>query len=212
MASRDERLKRLEREAGHLAERVLDRERRLRSALAQLEETGKLDFEVPAAPTKPARKRGLIGRSVAMAERLAEMARLGDLLEAAGLLPPASYQPAPREKGAEPPVAPGPSANGTRVADLEDGLFEGAVEIEIGPLADFAQLTGFEDAANAIGATGEIKVKRFSGGRATLSMDLDEPVELLRELEERAPLEFRVRSLKNDRVVLDVDEDEAAAA
>lgn len=199
-------MKRLEREAGHLAERVLDRERRLRSALAQLEQTEKLGFEAAAPPAKPAKKRGLVGRGVQMAERLAEMARLGDLLEAAGLLPPVDYEPAAREEPAEPEPA-----DGERVADLENGVFEGAVEVEIGPLADFAQLTGFEDAANAIGATGEIKVKRFSGGRATLSMDLDRPVELLRELEQRAPLEFRVRSLKQDRVVLDVDEDQAAA-
>jgi hypothetical protein len=35
---------------------------------------------------------------------------------------------------------------------------------------------------------------------------LDQPVELLRELEERAPFAFRVRSFKDDRLILDVDE------
>jgi hypothetical protein len=90
-------------------------------------------------------------------------------------------------------------------------LFEGLVEVEIGPLGDFSQLVGFEDAAGRIGATSEISVRRFSEGRATLAMRLDEPVELLRELEERSPMDFRVRKTDGDRVVLDLD-DEAEAA
>ena len=72
--------------------------------------------------------------------------------------------------------------------------------MEIGPFGDFSQLVGFEDAAEQIGATTEISVERFSEGRATLSMRLDEPVELLRELEQRSPLEFRVRHTAGDRV------------
>ena len=78
------------------------------------------------------------------------------------------------------------------------------IEVEIGPLADFAQLVGFEDAARSIDATSEISVRRFSEGRATLAMELREPVELLRELEERSDLEFVVRDLREDRLVLDV--------
>ena len=72
---------------------------------------------------------------------------------------------------------------------------------------DFSQLVGFEDAAGQIDATAEISVERFSEGRATLSMRLDEPVDLLRELEERSPLEFRVRHTADDNLILDVDED-----
>jgi hypothetical protein len=80
------------------------------------------------------------------------------------------------------------------------------VEVEVGPLSDFSQLVGFEDAAGAIGATSEISVKRFTQGRATLAMRFKHPVELLRELEERAPFEFRVRDTRSGRVVLDLDE------
>jgi chromosome segregation ATPase len=86
-------------------------------------------------------------------------------------------------------------------------LYEGLVKVEIGPLDDFSQLVGFEDAAGQIDATSEISVERFSEGRATLSMRLDEPVELLRELEERSPLEFRVRRSVDDNLILDVDDD-----
>ncbi len=86
-------------------------------------------------------------------------------------------------------------------------LFDGIVKVEIGPLDDFAQLVGFEDAVGQIDATAEISVERFSEGRATLAMRLDEPVDLLRELEERAPLEFRVRRTSGDNLILDVDDD-----
>ena len=81
-------------------------------------------------------------------------------------------------------------ANGR--ADPFDGIFEGLVKLEIGPLGDFSQLVGFEDAVGQLGAS-EISVERFSEGRATLSMRLDQPVELLRELEERSSLDFKVR-------------------
>jgi hypothetical protein len=91
-------------------------------------------------------------------------------------------------------------------------LFEGLVKVEIGPLGDFSQLVRFEDAAGQIAATSEISVEKFSEGRATLAMRLDEPVELLRELEERAPFEFKVRHTGGDRLVLDVDEEDAQAA
>ena len=49
-------------------------------------------------------------------------------------------------------------------------------------------------------------MKRFARGRATLAMRFKQPVELLSELEERAPFEFRVRDTRSDRIVLDVGE------
>jgi len=108
-----------------------------------------------------------------------------------------------------------PSSNGSEPIPIDRAsqeLYEGKVEVDIGPLGDFSQLVGFEDAAGRIGATSEISVSKFSEGRATLSMRLDEPVELLRELERRSPLDFRVRKTGDDRVVLDLDDDAAEAA
>jgi hypothetical protein len=93
------------------------------------------------------------------------------------------------------------------VEQAAQNLFEGLVKVEIGPLDDFSQLVGFEDAAGQIDATSDISVERFSEGRATLSMRLNEPVELLRELEERSPLEFRVRRSADDNLILDIDDD-----
>jgi cell division septum initiation protein DivIVA len=103
-----------------------------------------------------------------------------------------------------------PSANGSDESEIERAarsLYEGIVKVEIGPFDDFSQLVGFEDAAGQIDATAEISVERFSEGRATLSMRLDEPVDLLRELEERSPLDFRVRRTADDNLILDVDDD-----
>ncbi len=101
---------------------------------------------------------------------------------------------------------PGGNGNGP-LERAAKGLYEGLVKVEIGPLDDFSQLVGFEDAAGQIDATSDISVERFSEGRATLSMRLNEPVELLRELEERSPLEFRVRRSADDNLILDVDDD-----
>jgi len=104
-----------------------------------------------------------------------------------------------------------PTAEEVPVGEIERAarrLYEGLVKVEIGPLDDFSQLVGFEDAAGQIGATSEISVERFSEGRATLSMRLDEPVELLRELEERSPVEFKVRRTADDNLILDIDEDQ----
>jgi hypothetical protein len=98
--------------------------------------------------------------------------------------------------------------NGVGSGDT-NGLFEaGTVHVDVGPLSDFSQLVALEDAVGSIGATSEISIKRFSQGRATLAMRLNEPVELLRELEERCDLEFKVRSLRDDSLVLDVDDEE----
>jgi len=101
--------------------------------------------------------------------------------------------------GAEQPSASSAEALGQ--------LFEGLIKMEIGPLGDFSQLVGFEDTVERLGAS-EISVERFSEGRATVSMRLDEPVELLRELEEKAPFDFNIRRTADERLILDVDEDQ----
>jgi chromosome segregation ATPase len=89
----------------------------------------------------------------------------------------------------------------------DEDLYEGQVKLEIGPLGDFSQLVGFEDAVGQIGAS-EIKVDRFSEGRATFSMRLDEPTDLLSELEELSNLDFKVRHNAPDNLILDVDEEQ----
>jgi uncharacterized coiled-coil protein SlyX len=91
--------------------------------------------------------------------------------------------------------------------EADEGLYAGRVKLEIGPLGDFSQLVGFEDAVGQIGAS-DISVERFSEGRATFSMNLDQPVDLLRELEDLSNVEFKVRHTASDNLILDVDEDQ----
>jgi len=88
-----------------------------------------------------------------------------------------------------------------------DGLYEGRVKLEIGPLEDFSQFVGFGDAVCRIAAS-YISVERFSEGRATFSMNLDHPVDLLRELEDLSAVEFKVRHNAPDNLILDVDEEQ----
>jgi hypothetical protein len=140
--------------------------------------------------------------AVQMADRVMELTRLRDDLrqrvaelgEMAGIKLGAGEERPP--VGTEPAQA---SAN---------GVYTGQIELEIGPLNDFSQLTEFEDAAAGVNGASDITVRRFSGGRATFSMNLSDPVELLRELEERAPFEFKVRDTRSNQLILDVDDDD----
>jgi len=100
-----------------------------------------------------------------------------------------------------------PALEAEAEAEEQSGLYQGQVKLEIGPLGDFSQLVGFEDAVGQLGAS-EIKVDRFSEGRATLSMQLNEPVDLLNELEELSNVDFKVRHTAPDNLILDVDEDQ----
>jgi len=98
-------------------------------------------------------------------------------------------------------------AEAAQAPAADESLYEGQVKLEIGPLGDFSQLVGFEDAVGQIGAS-EIKVDRFSEGRATFSMRFDEPTDLLSELEELSTLDFKVRHTAPDNLILDVDEEQ----
>ncbi|MGH2961353.1 MAG: hypothetical protein ACRDL3_04045 [Solirubrobacterales bacterium] len=212
----------LEGVAGRLSEEVVQRNRELkalREELAELRESEEEGMQSLAALGRQLEeiRRQAQGQATQirlralrdaaeMVERVSEMAkrpgtaggRVMDALD--GAIQRTSG--AEREEYGERIVARG---NGGASAN---GLFQGRVHMDVGPLSDFSQLVRLEDAAGSIGATSEISIRRFSQGRAEMEMELGEPVELLRELEERCDLEFRVRSRKGDRVVLDVEDDE----
>ena len=186
-----ERIEELDRVGTHLSRRVVERERELAALRAQIDDVC-------------AQARGFATRVRMQALRQA-VSIAGT--NGAGAAPElADEHEAAAETAAEAPE----STFGVRPAAPAD-LFEGVVQLEIGPLADFSQLVGFEDAAGAIEATSEISVTRFSGGRASLDLRLSEPVDLLHELSERAPFGFKVRSVRDGRLILDLGEAEAAA-
>jgi hypothetical protein len=203
--ARDARLARLEREAQRLAERVVEREKRLQEALRK---------PVSAAVTKgieeiygQARRQATRIRmkaledAVQMADRVTELTGLRDEL---GARVNELAEVAKERLGLEANDRP---AVGTEPAQA--GVYSGEIEIEVGPLKDFAQLTGFEDAAAGIDGASQIKVKRFSGGRAWVSINLENPIDLLRALEEKAPFDFVVRDTRRNGVVIDVDQGRA---
>jgi hypothetical protein len=215
------RVEELERVATRLAERVVERDQELQSVRAEivaLREAGGEGLRTMAALAddletvrRQARRQATRMRMRALREAAELTARIGSLAEgpdeASERLTESLAEAIGRmgtvEIEDEDPLALA-ATNGH--PEREPGkLFEGLVEVEVGPLSDFSQLVGFEDAAAGIGATSEVSVKRFTQGRATLAMRFKHPVELLSELEERAPFEFRVRDTRSDRVVLDLD-------
>ncbi|HEX2358281.1 MAG TPA: hypothetical protein VHH72_00545 [Solirubrobacterales bacterium] len=211
IAERDARLQRTEQEAQWLARRLVETEQRLQQ-LTGADVAGaagalsrRLEEIHDQARRQATRIRmAALEDAVQISERVKELTNLRDELgakvsELAGMagirLGADENQPA---TGTEAPPAAG------------NGVYSGAVEVDVGPLRDFAQLSGFEDAAAGIDSASEIRVQRFTDGRATFSMNFGEPVELLRELEERAPFEFKVRDTRNDGVILDVDDGDHA--
>jgi hypothetical protein len=215
------RIQELERVSARLATMVVDRDKEIRRIRVELQAAlerddggwalaalaDDLEMVRRQARTQATRMRLRALREAAdVARRLADVERAGG--DASGALIGRLEEAIERvgvEADWEEDLATQAEANGH--AEREAGeLFDGLVEVEVGPLSDFSQLVGFEDAAGEIGASSEISVRRFKQGRATLAMRFKHPVELLRELEERAPFEFKVRDMRSNRIVLDLDE------
>jgi multidrug efflux pump subunit AcrA (membrane-fusion protein) len=229
LAGRGRRIEDLEQVATALSQRVVEREQELRALRAELARTRSSGEANLAALASLARELEDVRRQARGQATRIRLRALRDAAEIADRVGELSRRPAEMrerllealteavgrlgvEEGIDEPVVGvvenGTGGNGHGEIDAAD-LFEGLIEVEIGPLSDFAQLVLFEDAAKSIGATSEISVKRFSEGRATLAVSLREPVELLRELEERCDLDFRVRDVRGDRLVLDVGDEVA---
>jgi hypothetical protein len=191
-----------EEELSSLSAMVIEREREIRGLHERLIEANERhDRSIASLETVSSK----LGEIQAQARGQATRIRMKALREAVEVGRRAQeLNAAQADVGAAPAVA-------SEVGPIEQAaqnLFEGLVKVEIGPLDDFSQLVGFEDAAGQIDATSDISVERFSEGRATLSMRLNEPVELLRELEQRSPLEFKVRRSADDNLILDIDDDQ----
>jgi len=189
----------LEREATSLAEMVIEREREIRALGERLRDANERhDRSIVSLESVSARLEEIHAQARGQATRI-RMKALHDAVEVSRR----AQELVDVEAGTSQEAPAGAGASNGDATDL----FEGPVKLEIGPLGDFSQLVGLEDAIGQLGAS-EISVERFSEGRATLSMRLNEPVELLRELEARSPLEFQVRRTADDNLILDVDEDQ----
>jgi hypothetical protein len=198
-----EAVERAEQESAGLSAMVIEREREIRGLTQRLQDANERHERNIASLESVAER---LEETQAQARGQATRIRMKALREAVEVSRRAQ-ELADASAGATNGVrADSADSDGSDPGPDLSSIFEGLVKLEIGPLDDFSQLVGFEDAVGRLGAS-EISVERFSEGRATLSMRLDQPVELLRELEERAPLEFRVRRTADDSLILDVDED-----
>lgn len=203
LRARDERLTELERQARELADRVAEAERLAGTAEGTDAPTiGALSRRLEEMQENARRRAGRIRVSaqeaVQITERVGELSKLREemgavVTELAGLAGIRVGGEKRRAVGTEP----------ARTA--ADGVYSGAVEVEVGPLRDFAQLTSFEDAAASIDAASGVHVTNFADGRATFSINFAQPVDLVRELEQRTPFPFSVREAHLEGMVLDVE-------
>jgi chromosome segregation ATPase len=185
----------LESEMASLSGMVIEREREIRGLVERLGEANEChDRSIASLEVVTSRLQELESQARGQATRI----RMKALREAVEV---SKRVKALTDVELEEAAAPAAESNGN------GALYEGQVKLEIGPLGDFSQLVGFEDAVARLGAS-EVSVERFSEGRATFSMRLDHPVDLLHELEERSLLDFKVRHIAPGNVVLDIDEDE----
>ncbi len=188
----------LESETGALSGMVIERERELRGLRERLREANERhDRSIASLEVVSGRLEEIQAQARGQATRI-RMKALREAVEVSRRMQELNEVQAQADAA--------PPANGNGPVEDFDGIFEGPIKLEIGPLGDFSQLVGFEDAVGQLGAS-EISVERFSEGRATLSMHLDQPVELLRELDELSVLDFKVRHTAPDNLILDVDED-----
>jgi hypothetical protein len=88
----------------------------------------------------------------------------------------------------------------------EDMLFEGRVELGVGPFYDIASLSAFERGLAGLPYVVEASVRRFEASHAVVDVRLAAPVALVRELRRTVESGFSVREVADGRVLLTFDE------
>jgi hypothetical protein len=203
LAQQAERLVVHDEETASLSGMVIEREREIRDLSERLREANEChDRSIASLDSVTGRLEEMQAQARGQATRI----RMKALREAVEVSRRVQALDEAEAEPTEIPAVPEPGEALENGNGSFAGLYEGEVKLEIGPLGDFSQLVGFEDAVGKLGAS-EISIERFSEGRATLSMRLDQPIELLRELEDLSELEFKVRHTAPDNLILDVDED-----
>jgi hypothetical protein len=119
--------------------------------------------------------------------------------------PPTATGPAPVETL---PAAVEPIAQEIPAApeSPEDMLFEGRVELGVGPFYDIASVSAFERGLASLPYVVEASVRRFEASHAVVDVRLAAPVALVRELRRTVESGFSVREVADGRVLLTFDE------
>jgi hypothetical protein len=100
----------------------------------------------------------------------------------------------------EPAPPPAPAA-------AEEPLFEGRVELGVGPFYDIGSLSAFEQQVASVPSVSEVSVRRFEASHAVVDLRLSAPVALLGELRRVLDTDFGVRQVAPGRIALSFDED-----
>jgi hypothetical protein len=82
-------------------------------------------------------------------------------------------------------------------------LFPTRVELDVGPFADFAELSAFERSLTRLPKVEDVYVRRFSGDRAEIELTLSEERPLVHDLTHHLPYLVRVRR-HDDRLEVEV--------
>ncbi len=104
----------------------------------------------------------------------------------------------------DPPATPPPPERAP--ASQEDALFEGHVELGVGPFYDIVSLSAFERRLASLPYVVEASVRRFEASHAVVDLRLAAPVALVRELRRMAETDFSVREIADGRILLTFDE------
>jgi hypothetical protein len=124
--------------------------------------------------------------------------------------PPASALPTPPTGPvapapvveARPPVAPPPPPP----PSPEEALFEGHIELGVGPFYDIASLSAFERRLASLPHVAEASVRRFEASHAVVDVRLAAPVALVLELRRAGETDFNVREVADGRILLTFDD------
>ncbi|HEY7960531.1 MAG TPA: hypothetical protein VID29_01305 [Solirubrobacteraceae bacterium] len=103
-----------------------------------------------------------------------------------------------------PPAPPPPPARPT--PPHQETLFEGRVELGVGPFYDIGSLGSFEQRLAELPYVLEVSVRRFEASHAVIDLRLAEPVPLVRELRRVLETDFGVRQVAGGRILLTFDD------
>jgi len=109
---------------------------------------------------------------------------------------PSTPRMGPVEQTSPPRAAPGP----------EETLFEGRVELGVGPFYDIASLGAFEQDVAALPGVSEVAVRRFEASHAVVDLRLATPVALVGELRRALRTGFSIRQVAEGRMLLTFDD------
>jgi hypothetical protein len=147
---------------------------------------------------------------------LAELRRFGERLERFATELTADYDavlarvmaglsgrvlPEPPEPPSQDPPTPEPAP-----AVETEPLFEGRIELGVGPFYDIGSLSAFEQRVASVPNVTEVSVRRFEASHAVVDLHLSAPVALLGELRRVLATDFGVRQVAPGRIALSFDE------